>query len=128
MPKRSFNILNIARHDAAAWCRALADRVQILVFSFPSLRDAFDADDLPLAFILKRDSRAGDPTSGRRNHSTLGPHLRGASGAHNVQRTERRADARSTLRANADRGHRATSLTASDSSIEVGPQEWRTSN
>jgi hypothetical protein len=25
--------------------------------SFPDLRDAFDDDELPLAFILKRDSR-----------------------------------------------------------------------
>jgi hypothetical protein len=33
------------------------DEVHVLIGSFPDLRDAFDRDELPIAFILKRDSR-----------------------------------------------------------------------
>jgi hypothetical protein len=46
--KRSFSILKCNGHQAAAWFRARTERVQILIAFIPSLRDAFNADDLPL--------------------------------------------------------------------------------
>jgi hypothetical protein len=36
--------------------RQLLDEIHLLMGSFPDLRDAFDDDDLPIAFILERDS------------------------------------------------------------------------
>ncbi len=41
--------------------RRLLDEFHLLMASFPDLQDAFDADDLPLAFILRRDSRLREP-------------------------------------------------------------------
>jgi len=46
-----------APHSAAMRFRRLADQLDmLLVGACPDLRDAFDADRLPLEFILKRDS------------------------------------------------------------------------
>jgi hypothetical protein len=38
--------------------RQLLDPLGMLVDLLPGFRDAFDSDELPLEFILKRDSRA----------------------------------------------------------------------
>lgn len=46
--------------DAAAFrFRQLVDELKMLVGAFPDLRDAFDPDELPLEFILRRDSQPG---------------------------------------------------------------------
>jgi hypothetical protein len=45
------------RHGAASGLRRLIDRVRVLMVGLPDLHDAFDPDDLPLAFILRRDSQ-----------------------------------------------------------------------
>ncbi|HJR60433.1 MAG TPA: hypothetical protein VJ813_13560 [Vicinamibacterales bacterium] len=42
---------------AAFRLRRLLDELGMLMGSFPRLRDAFDPDELPLEFILKRDSQ-----------------------------------------------------------------------
>ena len=114
MVKRSFSILKCTGRQAAAWFRARTERVQILIAFIPSLRDAFNADDLPLSFILKRDSRASEPTPERRDRPTSASGGRGTSPVYYAHRAERRADARSTLRANADGRSERNSLTASD--------------
>lgn len=36
--------------------RRLLDELHLLMGSFPDLHDAFDPDELPLAFILRRDA------------------------------------------------------------------------
>ncbi len=38
----------------------LLDEIQLLTTAFPDLRDAFDADELPIAFILERDFRRSE--------------------------------------------------------------------
>ena len=38
----------------------------MLMTAFPDLRDAFDADELPVAFILERDSRHSGRLTDRR--------------------------------------------------------------
>lgn len=116
MAKGSFSILKLAMRHAAAWFRARTERVQILFAFIPSLRDAFNADDLPLLFILKRNSRASEPTPGRGNRPTSARAGRGTSPVYYAHRAERRADARSALRANADIRSERHSLTASDQS------------
>jgi hypothetical protein len=65
-------MLQLTRRRAASSLRQLLDEVHRLTVSFPDLRDAFDADELPIAFILKRDSHASEPEfKGREAISTL---------------------------------------------------------
>jgi len=37
--------------------RELANELDILLSAFPALHDAFDADELPVSFIMRRDAR-----------------------------------------------------------------------
>lgn len=37
--------------------RQLIDEFRLLTSGFPDLRDAFDPDELPIEFILRRDSQ-----------------------------------------------------------------------
>jgi hypothetical protein len=60
MRKHSSNVFQLTRHRAAFRLRQLLDEIQMLLGSIPDLRDAFDADELPVAFILKRDSRRSE--------------------------------------------------------------------
>jgi hypothetical protein len=55
------DMLQLTRRRAASRLRQLVDKIRILMVSFPDLRDAFDADELPIAFILKRDSQRLEP-------------------------------------------------------------------
>jgi endonuclease/exonuclease/phosphatase (EEP) superfamily protein YafD len=50
--------LPITRRAAAIRLRRLIDEVRLLTSAFPDLRDAFDPDELPIDFILKRDAQA----------------------------------------------------------------------
>jgi uncharacterized protein (DUF2461 family) len=47
----------VTRRSAASGLRYLLEGVRSLTASLPDLHDAFDADGLPIAFILRRDSR-----------------------------------------------------------------------
>ena len=57
MQKHSSPMMQLTERGAAFRLRQLLDEFQLLMGSFPDLRDAFDEDELPLAFILERDSR-----------------------------------------------------------------------
>ena len=59
-------------HRAVLRFRQLLDEISMLLGSFPDLRDAFNADDLPIAFILKRDSVRSQPQF-RRPKQTSAP-------------------------------------------------------
>ena len=74
MSKDSSHGLQLARRAAAFRLRQLLGHLSLLVSAFPDLRDAFDPDELPLAFILKRDSQA-EPvdTGGRGSHRRQQP-------------------------------------------------------
>jgi hypothetical protein len=50
-------MMQLTKRRAAVRLRQLLDEFHMLMVSFPDLRDAFDPDDLPPAFILRRDSR-----------------------------------------------------------------------
>ena len=56
MTRHSWHTLHVIRRIAASRLRQLWDELALLVGSFPDLRDAFDPDELPLEFILRRDS------------------------------------------------------------------------
>jgi hypothetical protein len=51
-------LLKGARADAMAKFRELVGELR-LTSAFPELGDAFDAEELPIWFILRRDSRSG---------------------------------------------------------------------
>jgi hypothetical protein len=50
----SSRILELARRGADSRFRELLDELKFLTLSFPHLRDAFDRDDLPVKYILRR--------------------------------------------------------------------------
>ena len=79
------------------WVLVCRHQWQLLASSLPTLSDAFDRDDLPLSFILQRDSYDADGRRTRR-HASVGPGRRRVNGVHAVHLAEHRADARSTLR------------------------------
>ena len=67
MQKHSLPRMHLTRRGAALRVRQLLGELHLLVGSFPDLRDAFDADELPLAFILRRDSRLVKASPQRRD-------------------------------------------------------------
>jgi hypothetical protein len=57
MTRHFWPTLQVVKRAAAFKLRQLWDELAMLTGSFPDLRDAFDPDELPLEFILKRDSQ-----------------------------------------------------------------------
>ena len=64
----------LTRRGAPLRVRQLLGELQLLVGSFPDLRDAFDADELPLAFILRRNSRLMKASPPQRERLPLPAH------------------------------------------------------
>ena len=56
MQKHSLPMRQVTRRSASG-LRYLLEEVRLWTASLPDLHDAFDADELPLAFIVRRDSR-----------------------------------------------------------------------
>lgn len=59
MPKRTQNrrhTLELARRGAEAQLRDLVQEIKYLLDLFPHLRDSFDKDELPLRFIMAKES------------------------------------------------------------------------
>jgi hypothetical protein len=56
MQKHSAPVRQFTRPGTASGLRYLLDEVQMWMVALPDLHDAFDEDNLPLAFILRRDS------------------------------------------------------------------------
>jgi hypothetical protein len=83
-------------HSLSGWCR-------IVLGSFPNLRAAFSVDNLPLWFILRRDSHRRRTGNGKRHI----PLPRAMSGKINqgpgIHLVPQRVYVRSALRANIDR-------------------------
>jgi hypothetical protein len=50
--------LTVAKQEAEARFRELIDELRMLTIAFPHLGDSFDADELPISFILERGSRS----------------------------------------------------------------------
>ena len=57
MQQHASPVMQLAKRRTAIRLRHLLDEVQVLMASFPDLEDAVDADELPLPFIIRRDSR-----------------------------------------------------------------------
>ena len=63
-PKRDAHLFEFAKRGAEVRLRELVDEAKNLVGLFPHLRDSFDKDELPLRFIVARDSGAVTKHSG----------------------------------------------------------------
>ena len=57
MDKRFSHLLQLGRRGAERRFGELINELRFLFTSFSHLSDAFDADGLPLSFIIKRDAR-----------------------------------------------------------------------
>jgi hypothetical protein len=57
MAKHSSHIVELAKRGAVLRLRELANELNILLSGFPDLHDSFDADELPVSFIMRRDAR-----------------------------------------------------------------------
>lgn len=56
----SSQLLNRTRRRAGERLQQLFAEFQLLTRAFPDVRDAFDGDELPIAFILERDFRRSE--------------------------------------------------------------------
>jgi len=56
MPKRTSHLLELARRGAEARFRDLAQEAKYLLELFPHLQDAFDKDELPISFVIAKNS------------------------------------------------------------------------
>jgi hypothetical protein len=66
MDKQFSHLLQLGRNGVERRFGELINELRFLFTSFPHLSDAFDADGLPLSFIIRRDARdASAKTSGR---------------------------------------------------------------
>ena len=66
MAKRRSRVLELTKRSAAVEFRALVDELKFLLDMFPHLRDSYDPDELPVKFILKRDSARSKTRTARR--------------------------------------------------------------
>jgi hypothetical protein len=64
MTRHFWHTLKVIKRAATFRLRQLWAELSMLMGFFPDLRDAFDPDELPLDFILKRDSQT-DPSATR---------------------------------------------------------------
>jgi uncharacterized protein (DUF2461 family) len=69
MDKQFSHLLQLGRRGAERRFGALMNELTNLFASFPHLSDAFDADDLPLPFIIKRDARDARVKTSRRHRT-----------------------------------------------------------
>ena len=66
MATHSSHILELAKRGAALRLREMANELDALLHAFPDLHDAFDADELPVSFIMRRDARRARAKAVRR--------------------------------------------------------------
>ena len=72
MDKHFSDLLQLGRRGAERRFGELINELRFLFTSFRHLSDAFDADGLPLSFIIKRDARdaSGKTSRGHRSGQT----------------------------------------------------------
>jgi hypothetical protein len=69
MDKQFAHLLTLGKGGVERRFSELMNELSFLFASFPYLTDAFDADELPVSFIIKRDSRGAQVTAVRRRKS-----------------------------------------------------------
>ena len=74
MHKHSSPMMQLTKRGAAFTLRQLIDELHLFMGYFPDLRGAFADDELPLPFILKRDSRLTEASAWPRQ--VVSPHAK----------------------------------------------------
>jgi hypothetical protein len=92
MAKHSSHIIELAKRGAALRIRELANELDILLNAFPDLHDAFDADELPVSFIMRRDARLSRAKTVRRQKPMSAAARRAGSRRKKKYRAERRTE------------------------------------
>jgi hypothetical protein len=69
MPKSSAKMPMLGKGQAEARFRELVDELKLLTVAFPHLRESFDADELPVAFIVRRDGNRAKARAERRQRT-----------------------------------------------------------
>ena len=88
-------IVDLTKRGAALRLREIADELHLLLELFPDLEDAFDEDELPVSFILRRDARGTPAGAGAPGQASRAA-ARGAVNRRMKQAwTERRAGSKS---------------------------------
>ena len=95
--------LKIIQARVVAWLRVLSNACALMLSSSLRLEDVFGGDDLPVSFILERDSRREKSRNGKRRYAMPATVVKGIGRPSSVHLAAHRAHARSTLRARADR-------------------------
>ena len=81
MAKHSSNILALAKRGAEARFEDLKQEIKLLVDLFPHLRDSFDKDEMPLSFIMAKDSGRLTRKQGERRRRRMSAAARNAVSA-----------------------------------------------
>jgi hypothetical protein len=64
-PAEKEGVAALTKRAATNQFRALVDEMKLLLDLFPHLRDSYDADELPIDFIIKRNARRSDAAKAR---------------------------------------------------------------
>jgi hypothetical protein len=64
--KRDHHLFEFAKRGAEFRLRELVDELRMLTSAFPHLRDSFDADELPINFILRHGRDKADAQPAKR--------------------------------------------------------------
>jgi hypothetical protein len=84
------HLLQLGRRGADRRLGELMNELRFLFVSFPHLHDAFDADGLPLSFIIERDARDARAKKPRRHRPAHTPATTGVSRHRTSDATRRR--------------------------------------
>jgi hypothetical protein len=60
MRQQPSSVMQSARFRTSSFLHLIADELRLLMSGLPTPQDAFDPDELPLTFILRRDSRRAE--------------------------------------------------------------------
>jgi hypothetical protein len=72
MSRHPSHILELARRGAETRFQELIDEARLLLKLFPHLRDSFDADELPVNFLIATGARRDAKGSPQRGLSSTG--------------------------------------------------------
>jgi hypothetical protein len=63
--KKTADVARLTKQAASNQFRSLVDELKLLLELFPHLRDSYDADELPLSFIMKRNAQRPEAAKAR---------------------------------------------------------------
>jgi hypothetical protein len=86
-----------------SWLRVISEGRRIMFGSFPDVRCAFGGDDLPLSFVLRRDSHRRREVNGKRHNPIPALALHGIDNVSKLHLANRRPHVRSALCGMGDR-------------------------